>query len=283
VGGDNGRAVMVFKDRTMSSYPQYSYISWYQRADDNWWFNPADDYNYKTFDFSNGSTPYTNNESSPGVSNPYDSNWYTAYASLELSSRTAGVDYAMNDDGASLQNPDANGHSMANWWLGAATNPMGGTWAKVEMEIVYTNTTSGYIKLWENGALKIDYAGSTDKNIGTTRNEGIGGYARDRSINNWRYFADIYLDYSRQRVLIGNAATLAGSTTFREVQVPSVWSNTSITVTVNQGAFANSANAYLYVFDATGTANATGYPITFGSSGGGDTTPPNVPSGLSVN
>src|SRR4051812_48596186 len=86
---------------------------------------------------------------------------------------------------ASLQTPDQNGHSF--YW-GDAVNPMGGQWSKVELEAKYTNQNDGYIKLWENGILKVDYRGTTDGLPGTTRTEGIGGYAANYPYtSNWRY------------------------------------------------------------------------------------------------
>lgn len=82
------------------------------------------------------------------------------------------------------------------------------------------------------------------------------------------YMDDFYLDDTWARVIIGNASTLAASTT-REVQIPSAWSSTSITATVNRGSFGPSASAYLYVVDSNNVVNTTGYAITFGSGGGG--------------
>jgi hypothetical protein len=73
---------------------------------------------------------------------------------------------------------------------------------------------------------------------------------------------DVYLDNTRARVEIGNAATWAACT-HKEMQIPSAWSSGSITVTFNQGSFANGASVWLYVVDADGGAGA-GYPITIG-------------------
>jgi hypothetical protein len=106
------------------------------------------------------------------------------------------------------------------------------------------------------------------------------------------YIDDIYIDNTFQHVVIGNASTYSASTHF-EMQPPTVWNSNgqSIAVTLNQGSFNNSDPAFLYVIDQDGivsdynltTPGAQGYPITFGSGGGGDTTPPATPSGLSVN
>jgi hypothetical protein len=65
------------------------------------------------------------------------------------------------------------------------------------------------------------------------------------------------------------------------MQIPQIWGASFITTKVNQGSFADGSSQYLYVLDSIGTANNTGYPITFGS-GSSDIIAPSAPSGLSV-
>ncbi|MBM4131478.1 LamG domain-containing protein, partial [bacterium] len=79
---------------------------------------------------------------------------------------------------------------------------------------------------------------------------------RTQTIYNW--FDNVYIDNTPARVEIGNAATYA-SCTKREIQIPSDWSATSITVTVNTGTL--TGNNYLFVIDEEGVAS-NGYPIT---------------------
>lgn len=272
-GANAGTILAICKFRTISSYPAYTYASWYERADDNWVF--GQDNNYKTFAFSTGQGPY--NE--PAA-------WYLAFNPPTPGDRTASTVYVFGGDAWSpnypypqptILDPDMNGHS--HWW-GNAINPMSGVWKKVEMELKYTNQTDGYVKLWENGVLRINYAGSTDRYPGTDRTDCLGGYARMYGQpNNWRYFADVYLDYSRARVVLANNASLTSSTVI-EPQIPSSWSAGSINVSVNLGRFTTGQTAYLFVFDPTGVPNATGFPITVGSGAGGVRLPP--PSNLRV-
>lgn len=87
---------------------------------------------------------------------------------------------------------------------------------------------------------------------------------------------DFYLDNTRSRVEIGDNEDWASCTT-REIQIPSAWSGTSITVTVNQGTFATNDTVYLFVVDSDGNPNTSGYPITIG---GGDTNSPIIISPL---
>jgi hypothetical protein len=266
-GAYGGPNVVFWKYRTIPSYPRYTYMSWYQRADDAWVF--GGDNNFKVSAFSEGDGPYN-----------MPNNWYISYNTPLPESVSSGANWTMNDDlgfnSGSLIDPDMNGNS--HWW-DEAVNPMAGAWSKVELEYKITPNNDGYIKLWENGALRIDYAGPTDKYIGNTRSDGIGGYVRMYGEpTNWRYFADAYLDYSRSRILLGNASTLAAST-IREVQIPSAWGDTALTLTTNLGQF-TTGTAYLYVIDSVGAVNASGYPVTIG--GAPDTTPPAAPSGLGV-
>ena len=269
LGYNAGYNVVLFKTRTISSYPAYTYVTWYQRADDAWVF--GGDNNFKTYAFSIGGTPYE-----------MPNNWYLAYNPPTPGNRTAGTSYVYNDDsgwaqtGGTLMSPDMNGRTQ--WW-GAAVNPMSGVWTKVEQEIKWTNQNDGYIKLWENGVLRVNYAGPTDKYPGTTRTEGIGGYARmSGQPNNWRYFADVYLDYSRARVIIGNAPTFTTSTR-REVQIPTSWSDSSITLSVNLGAFSDGQQAYLYVVNSNGLVNEVGRPIQLA---GGTLVGPSSPMSLRI-
>jgi hypothetical protein len=256
LGPDAGYNVILFKTRTVN-FPAYTYASWYQRADNNWVFAPAvnGNNNFKTFAYSIGTTPYE-----------LPNNWYLAYNTPYPDSRTSGASYVFGDDtnGLTLQFPDVRGHTQ--WWDESA-NPMSGVWTKIEVEVKYTNQNDGYVKLWENGKLLVDYVGRTDRLPGKTRTEGIGGYAsQSNQPNNWRYFADVYLDYSRARILLGNAPTYAAST-IREVQVPTSWSDTSVSFVVNLGKLADGAIAYLYVVDENGVANAQGMPVNTGSMG----------------
>jgi len=78
------------------------------------------------------------------------------------------------------------------------------------------------------------------------------------------YWDDLYVDSTWARVVIGDASTLSAST-HREIQIPSAWSDSGITITINQGAFAPGDTAYLYVIDAAGVASE-GRAITFGSA-----------------
>lgn len=246
-GYDAGWNVVFWKN---VESPHYIYASWYQRADDAWVFKG--DNNFKTFAYSKCCSPYE-----------IPNNWYTAYGPPNPSTATGYAQWLFTDDGGSLMNPDMRGKNV--WW-NEAVNPISGQWAKVEVAVRVTGANDGYIKVWENGAVKIDYLGPTDKYPGTSRSIGIGGFARSTAqTNNWRYYTDAYVDTTLARVVLANNASLSQATII-ENQIPTSWSAGSITATVNLGKFNAGQTAYLFVVDSSGAANGTGLPVTVGGT-----------------
>jgi len=90
---------------------------------------------------------------------------------------------------------------------------------------------------------------------------------------------EVYVDSTPARVEIGNASTWT-SCTLRELQLPTAWSASSVTIRVNQDKFPVGTTAYLYIVNTDGNVNLSGYPITIGSGGesSNDTTPPAPPT-----
>jgi hypothetical protein len=138
--------------------------------------------------------------------------------------------------------------------------PTPGAWVFLEMYMdseakKYTiranNQTVVADKTWLQGDFNFDYVWK----VGW---DGGGNYPP--LVTTW--IDDIYIDGTFQHVVIGNASTYAASTHF-EAQPATAWELSSITLTVNQGSFADSSTAYLYVMDADGSVNAAGYPVKF--------------------
>ena len=77
------------------------------------------------------------------------------------------------------------------------------------------------------------------------------------------YFDDIYIDNTFQRVEICDNATKATST-HCEIQPPTAWSDTGITVTLNQGTFETGDSVYVIAYNGSNEAGSYG-PITLGS------------------
>jgi hypothetical protein len=264
-GANAGWNVMVWKARTLGPFPQYTYVSWYQRCDDAWVFGGDD--NFKNYDWSRGKSPY-------GDSYGVTYNWYSEYNSRPTS-KSSGCSWHLNDDAYGTNS--ANLENTSSWWGSDAVNPMSGQWSKIEHYIKLSNQAGGgVVKIVENGVVKLNVSTKTDGMAGTDRCDAIGGYARQSGQpNNFRYFADLYLDYTWQHVVLGDASTI-GACKILECQKVASWTDTSINITVNRGALSDSAIVYLYVYDANGTPNTTGFPVPVSG------TPPSQPSNLRI-
>jgi hypothetical protein len=76
-----------------------------------------------------------------------------------------------------------------------------------------------------------------------------------------QYWADdVYVDTTWQRVMIGDSPQFL-SCTVREIQIPTAWSDGSISVIANLKAFPANKNKYLFVVDRAGNASP-GFPLS---------------------
>lgn len=69
------------------------------------------------------------------------------------------------------------------------------------------------------------------------------------------YWSEVYLDNTRARVEIGNAAVFEDCS-HREVQIPEAWSDGEVAVQVRGGAFVEGETLYLFVVDEQGQVSA---------------------------
>src|SRR5437660_1550173 len=228
----------------------YLYLSYYSFVNPGWVFTGGmtpQDGNFKTFGYSVQGSIYE-----------LPNNWYEAQwdgGGLGLWSQTAtNYETIINDDSSQLNGGVFWGHMI---------NPLGGAWVKREILIKTSSTNGGAITITENnGTPSVTYTGITDPYPGTARSAGPGGFARSgNSVLNRRYFADLYMDTTPQRVVLANNVVYAAAT-ITELQIPTSWSDTSIGITVNLGSFSTGQTAYLFVFDSTGTPSASGFPVT---------------------
>ena len=72
------------------------------------------------------------------------------------------------------------------------------------------------------------------------------------------------MDITHARVMLGDNQDYSNCT-IMEPQIPSAWSDSSITVTTNLGQLTEPALGYLFVFDADDNHNASGYPVSIGT------------------
>jgi hypothetical protein len=261
-----GGAVMISKIMPSRNEGSIFYQRAYYRLDPNWQFaNTGDtnDNNHKWW------------AANFGGAGPYENTYnYIDYDQGKFTNGTSVVQhkYSPGTPEHTLTSPDVNGHS--NWWSSSA-NPVS-KWTLYEVEYKISTTTNGYLKVWADGALVMNYAGRTDFNTSSSMAFGFGGYSATYTIspiNNFRYFSDIYMDNTAARVVLGNNELLSSSTII-EPQIPSAWSTNSISVNVNLGKFSAGQTAYLFVVDANGVRNAKGFAITVGGSSNPQPPPP---------
>lgn len=258
-GAHAGQSVHLEMFRTVSSYPAYTFFSCWIRMDDNFVFDGTTD-NFKFYDWGQGNGGYN-----------LDANWYTeggnggnTWGSQHTASESTW--WHFNSDSidppgphAPRIDPDMNGHNE-HW--DSFASPFT-AWRKHEYLVKWQTNNTGYIKIWDGGVLRANYLGPTDVTTGswagTDRYDMIGGYSDERSVNNWRYYCDVYYDQTPSRVILGNASTI-GSCTIKEPQICTAWSSTSITCTMKHGAIPT-GSAWLYVFDSDNNSTA-GFAVT---------------------
>lgn len=138
------------------------------------------------------------------------------------------------------------------------------------------NANDGIIRVWRDGALVLDSTTiKTREDYSELKRPFIIGF-----YNSWRdsftdrddfYIDDAYIENSWARVEIGNSPVYS-QCSHREIQIPSAWSNTEISISVNMGSFPGAGGTYLFVISPTG-AVSPGFAL-----GGGDLGPPGAPS-----
>ena len=199
----------------------------------------------------------------------------TFYMSIWPRSTTVGVPdlcyqamHVNSPDGVNVVVPDG------NFWRSCWSN---GEWLKVELfleeesgdgagtadgtEIVkYYKTSTSSWTTWS------DYGGNVDTRIDNAHWQWIhfGQYIGNTSttIDANIYYDDVFVQTATwARIEIGDNSSW-NDCAHREIQIPTAWSDDSITVTVNQGSFQDGETAYLFVIDENGTVSE-GCPITF--------------------
>lgn len=142
----------------------------------------------------------------------------------------------------------------------------GGAWGRFEfyMKLSTPGLPDGAANTWWN--YRQNYSASN----AITRAAGLGGQHLDNflmpSMNDERggnvffdyYLDDVYVDTTQARVEICDTPTWA-TRTHCEVQIPSAWVDSSITISTNLTNFSNGSTLYLYVVDANGNVNPTGF------------------------
>jgi hypothetical protein len=257
-------------------------------------------YNYATYGYSTLNW----NDSSSSTTDYYYSIWFKVTASTFNTSPSGGnsktVRWYPNSGGASsVQTTYAQDNQDGGQATTYMTSDDGMTGSNASIlymslsEIPYTQWyhqegwvhggwSSGdlmHYRIWLNGKYQGDF---TDKYFNSTHNANwwrfgdVSGYNQS---GGYILIDQVYIDSTPAHIFLSNRSnitTWAGynSTAHNEIQVPSAWSASSITVTLNIGTFGASDTAYLYVVDSSGAISPS-HQVTLG---GGEEPPPSVPT-----
>lgn len=284
-----GNDVLVWKNFLSVTFPWDVYLSWWERGDASWVPNPGNDGNLKTIDWSGASNATGNPEPYKTDSTTGEGrHWYESFlvknpiAPTPGQCPSSGSPYGINDNatGASrtIETVGCNSPQVSAGCStptdctacnGAVVDNPFCTWSHYEIDFRASNQSGGGIfRRWKNGTLVYEYLGRTDNFQGPlNRSLALGGFARDSSATNWRYFVDPYLDAGPNgqgvaRVMICDGSTWAARG-YCEPQLPSAWSSTSITAQVRQAAFPGGSTRYLYVVEPDRDVNPSGFAVTF--------------------
>ena len=163
-------------------------------------------------------------------------------------------------------------------WGGTNLSSIENEWVRFEVWAVQStpNVSDGTLRTWvhrpyagspsivldldnSNRMMRTGSSQWTQWHFGSYIARDVDPYGGGGPVDVYTYTDDIYFDVTRARVEVGNASTWAGCTQ-REIQRPTAWTGSSITITANKGSFSSFSGKYVYVVDSTGV-NSNGYAI----------------------
>lgn len=174
-----------------------------------------------------------------------------------------------------------NSSGTTTWAQDVNAGQNAGGWHRSEyyFKLSTPGVADGVFKTWVDGTLNSNLTATMSRTSGTSALinyvmspfDGNDSYGMSNAYSVW--VDDFYIDTTRARVELGDASTLSASKK-RYILPSTKWSDGSVSVKVNLSTFTSGAKAYLYVFDASGNANSSGYPVTIGAA---DSKKPDAP------
>jgi hypothetical protein len=150
--------------------------------------------------------------------------------------------------------------------LGWISLPSANKWHRIETYFTLStpDVSNGTLKVWFNKNNILDRDGDLLSVTSSCSVAQIDTWMSPLIANNtetiYTWIDDIYIDNTQSRVEVCNNNTFHNSTNC-EIQIPTVWSKSSIDIIVNKGALESGQTAYLYVIDSQGLVNQDGYEI----------------------
>lgn len=209
--------------------------------------------------------------SDPGPGDPSTSKFMRVYSAGDIETDyTSSFCFAPDIQGI---HHDTGSYNTSIWtgWGGTT-----GAWNRCEVLIDNTTTPKPTVTLWTNESQRFSTQSEHDGTNDISHIWILGANWSNSPNPGARLdWGEVYVDSTPARVEIGNAETWAACT-HREIQPPTAWSNSEITVTFNAGSFEDDDTVYLYVVDANGDASPASDGITISGSSSPSPAPPTI-------
>lgn len=139
------------------------------------------------------------------------------------------------------------------WGIQSSSDTLNGTFHLAVDQSVKVNTTAACSRFASGGnaAWNSMYIG------GYLGHDFVAGQGGPFAFDGRAYYSDVYIDDTRQRVEIGDNATYSACA-HREIQLPTAWTDSSISFTLKQGSFSSISGLYLFVVNTSGVATLIG-------------------------
>ena len=221
----------------------------------------SEDWDWGNTSYSNGTNRYLSNIKMFRMWNPGEVNENIGFAT--------GGWYSPPTANYFTEYMDTSSDETIGWTTGDGLAGLEkGVWHcwQFEFEDSDLDTENRTFRFWDNGYLRIDRTEDTKtrEDFDVYKRPFIIGWENEWGPNtalgetddrpNGFFIDDVYVDNSWQRVEVGDNSVFA-SCTHREIQIPTSWSDTEISVTWNQGSFENYTPVYIFVVDENGDAS----------------------------
>jgi hypothetical protein len=127
-------------------------------------------------------------------------------------------------------------------------------WSHMQILFAPSTSNNGQFYMWRNGVLSMHSTNWSGNAGGAQVNFCFETQMLESNASGVMWWDDLYIDSTLARVEIGDSPLYATSR-HREIQIPTAWSSSSVSVRLNRGSFPSFTGTYLYVINAQGVAS----------------------------
>jgi len=154
--------------------------------------------------------------------------------------------------------------SGGKFWADYMSQIPSSSWQRIELWFKISDpagSSNGQIEYWRGLNQETDWSGvNRSSGVSSVWQLAMMPFYFGNGGGGELWYDDAYLSYSKARVEVGNASTWSGCTR-REIQGVTSWASSSITIKVNEGAFSDVTDGWLYVYTNGGQVNSAGYSL----------------------